>query len=99
MASEDASEQAAQSTTVNVVASWATSITVDIGEIPPGDVFGEEFPWQDFDDALVRHLDSLSESELRGLYRESEAISAEDPICNEAPPSEADVSLEADGAE
>lgn len=72
-------------TRVNLLGLFGTSITVDIGDIPPEEALYEstEFPWGEFDDALAEYFDSLSEEELRQLYRGPEAISVEDPVFDE----------------
>jgi hypothetical protein len=82
-------------TTVNVVVSWATSLTVDLGDVDAEEAFTDDFDWQAFDEAVVSYLDSLSEEELRELYREPEAISHDDPIFD-CDPTEADVRMNPD---
>lgn len=79
-------------TTVNVVAVFGTTVTIDLGDITEEDAFSDDFPWEDFDAALVKYFDSLSENELRALYCEPEAITIDDPIFNEDG-ADADVSL------
>jgi len=81
-------------TVVDVVISFATSAKVEIGDYDRETAFGDDFPWKEFDDALVEYLDSLPEEELRELYREPEAIAMDDPIFGGFGDAEADVEME-----
>lgn len=67
-------------TKANVVITWATSVTVGLGDVSEEEAFSEDFDWKKYDATLIEYLDSLSEEELRGLYREPESIATDDPI-------------------
>ena len=68
-------------TTVNLIATFGTSITFDLGE--DFDPEEDEIPWEDVEEAARRYLDSLSEQQLRQLYSEADTITLEDPVFDE----------------
>jgi hypothetical protein len=84
-------------THVNVLALFGTSITVDIGDIQPDEALynNDDFGWAEFDDTLTRYLDSLSEEELRELYRGPESITIDDPVFEDT--GEVDVAMDNTG--
>ena len=80
-------------TKVDLLLLWGTSVVIDLGDIDEDEALynSDEFDWKQFDDALTGYLDSLSEEELRDLYRGPEAITVEDPVFGES--GEADIVL------